>query len=206
MPSGPLVQTIQSSFTTALVMGAIALIYAVVVRFAWKVPWTEVAARIGLRVGSGRYYGYAAVALVLGVGATLALQFAASNETNSASPYLIFRGQALSPLVMLAIFSYGMVNAGFAEELLFRGLIAGAVGRRMSLRNANAVQAVIFLLPHLLILLVAPNLWWVLIPLVLALGLMLGWLRLASGSLWPSVLMHGGGNTLVGVLYLAGVL
>ena len=187
-------------------MSVIALIYAVVVRFAWKVPWREVAARIGFRSGPRRYYGYAAVALVLGVAATVALQAAASHETNSASPYLVFRGQALSPLVLLAILSYGMVNAGFGEELLFRGLIAGAVGRRMSLRVANALQALIFLLPHLLILLVAPNLWWVMIPFVLGFGLVLGWLRIASGSLWPPVLVHGGSNTLVGVLYLAGLL
>ena len=43
---------------------------------------------------------------------------------------------------------YGVVKTGFAEELLFRGLIAGSLGRRLPLVWANLLQALIFLLPH----------------------------------------------------------
>ena len=47
---------------------------------------------------------------------------------------------------------YGVVKTGFPEELLFRGLIAGSLSRRFSLLWANVVQALIFLIPHLLVL------------------------------------------------------
>ncbi len=84
-------------------------------------------------------------------------------------------------------------------------LIAGALHRRMVQWKANVLQAAVFLLPHLLILLVAPEQWWSLILIVGVLGLVSGWLRMASGSVWPAVLVHGGANTVVGLLYAAGV-
>jgi membrane protease YdiL (CAAX protease family) len=47
---------------------------------------------------------------------------------------------------------YGVVKSGFIEELLFRGLIGGRLSRRFSLLWANVVRALIFLIPHLLVL------------------------------------------------------
>jgi membrane protease YdiL (CAAX protease family) len=199
-----LAHSVQTSLTTASVFIAIAAIYALVVRYVGKVAWREIPQRIGLTVGAPRFYGYAAVALLCSLPLIHLMQHATAGE-NTSSPYLAFRGRGFSVLVVMAVFAYGMVSAGFGEELLFRGLIAGAFDRRMVKWKANVAQAIVFLLPHLLILLVAPGQWWSLIPFVSAFGLVLGWLRLSSGSIWPAVLVHGGGNTVLGLLYAGGV-
>src|SRR6185295_4549290 len=77
---------------------------------------------------------------------------------------------------------YGVVQTAFAEEFLFRGLIAGSLSRRLPILWANNVQALIFLLPHLFILLFAPEAWGIL-PIVFAGALFFGWVRIKSGSI-----------------------
>ncbi len=72
--------------------------------------------------------------------------------------------------------------------------VAGVLFRRLPFWNANLLQASIFLLPHLLILLVAPTLWASVIFLPLGLGIFAGWLRFSSGSIGPSVLVHAVAN------------
>ena len=60
-------------------------------------------------------------------------------------------------------------------------------------------QALLFLLPHLLILRVAPELWPVL-PLVFAGALLLGWIRIKSGSIVGPWLMHVSGNVTMALM------
>ena len=88
---------------------------------------------------------------------------------------------------------YGVVRTGLAEELLFRGLIAGSLSRRLPEVWANVVQALIFLAPHLLVLLVMPEMWWIM-PLVFAGALFAGWLRIRSGSILGPWLIHASAN------------
>ena len=113
-----------------------------------------------------------------------------------------FKGSMIAPFVharpTLAVLgsalAYGVLSTGFPEELLFRGLIGGALFRRLPFWKANALQAVIFALPHLLLLLVAPSLWPLAVTLPLGLGLLLGWLRHRAESIWPAVLVHAVSN------------
>lgn len=86
-----------------------------------------------------------------------------------------------------------MVKTGFAEELLFRGLIAGSLGRRLPLVWANVLQALVFLLPHLLILVTRPELWG-LLPIVFGTSLFLGWARFRSQSILGPWLAHAAAN------------
>ena len=88
---------------------------------------------------------------------------------------------------------YGVVKTGFPEELLFRGLIAGSLSRRLSLLWANFWQALIFLLPHLLLLFIMPEMWWHL-PFVFAGALFAGWVRIRSGSIVGPWLLHATAN------------
>ena len=88
---------------------------------------------------------------------------------------------------------YGLVQTGFAEEFLFRGLIAGSLARRLRLRWANLTQALIFLLPHLLVLSIMPEMGWI-IPVILAGALFAGWARIESGSILGPWLIHGSVN------------
>jgi membrane protease YdiL (CAAX protease family) len=52
---------------------------------------------------------------------------------------------------------YGFVKTGLPEELFFRGLISGGLSRRFSPLWANLGQALIFLVPHLLVLRIMPE-------------------------------------------------
>ena len=70
-------------------------------------------------------------------------------------------------------FLYGVVKTGFPEELLFRGLIAGSLSRRLPLLWANLGQALIFVVPHLFVLRIMPEMWGFL-PIVFIGSLFLG--------------------------------
>lgn len=87
----------------------------------------------------------------------------------------------------------GLVPA-FAEELFFRGFLQNALRTRQSVAASVAVSAVVFGLFHVIVtdsLLVERFL-----PTTL-LGLVLGWLAVQSGSIWPGVLLHATHNGLL---------
>lgn len=78
------------------------------------------------------------------------------------------------------------------EELLFRGVLLSALLRHLRVVPAALASAALFALVHL------PDLhWqWYALPNLALLGVALAWLRLRSGSLWPSVIAHGCNNLL----------
>lgn len=88
----------------------------------------------------------------------------------------------------LAVASIGPL----VEELLFRGVLLSALLRRMRPARAVPISAVLFALVHL------PDLrWlWYALPNLALLGVVLAWLRLRSGSLWPAVIAHACNNLL----------
>ena len=153
----------------------------------------EVARRAGLQLGEKRYLLYS-LGFALAT-AILLILFPPPLEPTlrPGSAAKAFAGLGFSlPTVVLALL-YGVVKTGFSEEFLFRGLIAGSLGRRLPFVWANLLQAVIFLAPHLLLLLVAPELWTIL-PLVFAGGFLMGWLRIKSGSILAPWLLHATAN------------
>ena len=155
----------------------------------------EIAVRAGLRRCEPRYLGYAAVfalattligLVVEGVWKT------AHWGSGQGQTYRLVAGIGLVRALPIALL-YGVIKTGFCEEVLFRGLIAGSLSRRLAFAWANFWQAVIFVLPHLLVLRVSPGAWkW--LPLVFLLGLVLGALRIKSGSILPTWLIHAWGN------------
>ena len=92
----------------------------------------------------------------------------------------------------MALF-YGVVKTGFAEEFLFRGLVAGSLSRHFSVLWANLMQALIFLVPHLFVLFVMPEMSGIL-PLIFVGSLFLGWVRIKSGSMVGPWLVHASAN------------
>jgi membrane protease YdiL (CAAX protease family) len=100
----------------------------------------------------------------------------------------------LGPLTLAGAFAYEFFFTALGEELLFRGLLGGALLQRFGLLAGNSLQTAIFVLPHLLILIVSPGLWW-LVLLAAGGGWGLGWLRYQTGSILPPMLMHAIGNT-----------
>lgn len=81
--------------------------------------------------------------------------------------------------------------------MLFRGLIGGWLGRRLRFGAANGIQAFVFTLPRLLLLTEALHLWPVVFLGPFPMGLMAGWLRLKSSSIFPGWIVHGLGNVFV---------
>ena len=156
----------------------------------------EVARRAGLQMGEVKYIGYSVLATLLIIAALLIWPPPVESFTREGSAQHNFNGLGLTGQAIIMALLYGIIKTGFAEELLFRGLIAGSIGRRLSLLWANVVQAIIFLLPHLLILLVMPEMWGLLI-FVFVTALFKGWLRIKSGSIVGPWILHGVINVVV---------
>jgi Predicted metal-dependent membrane protease len=91
------------------------------------------------------------------------------------------------PLVLVVI-SVGPL----VEELLFRGVLLSALLQRWHAGWAVTLTSLAFALIHL------PGLQyqWYALPGLALLALVLAWLRLRSGSIWPAVVAHGVNNLL----------
>ncbi|HEY1378063.1 MAG TPA: type II CAAX endopeptidase family protein [Gemmataceae bacterium] len=156
----------------------------------------EIARRAGLQLGDTRYIGYSLIAALATVAALTVWPPPLAPFLREGSPQRAFAGLGLGGQAVVMALLYGVVQTGFPEELLFRGLIAGSLARRLSGGWANLLQALIFLAPHLLVLLVMPEMWWV-IPLVFGGALFAGWLRIRSGSIIGPWLIHASANVAV---------
>jgi membrane protease YdiL (CAAX protease family) len=73
------------------------------------------------------------------------------------------------------------VYPAVVEELAFRGLILPFLTSRMPVVHAVIVSSAAFAILHM---------DWLFLPFLFGLGLVLGWLRVASGSLIPPMLVH----------------
>jgi membrane protease YdiL (CAAX protease family) len=161
-----------------------------------KRTFSEILRRAGLQLGAMRYVAYSAAFAVASVAVLIIWPPTLEPFTREGSPQQPFVGLGLGwPAVPMALL-YGVVKTGFPEELLFRGLIAGSLSRRISLLWANLGQALIFFIPHLLVLRVMPEMWG-LLPVIFAGSLLWGWVRIKSGSIIGSWLMHATGNVAI---------
>jgi len=98
----------------------------------------------------------------------------------------VIAGIATTPgRVVLAILVVGVL-APLVEELVFRGLLYGYVEGRFGAIAALIVSSLAFAAAH-----VEP----IHVALVLPIGVLLGWTRLHTGSLWPAIAAHIANNT-----------
>lgn len=185
-----------------LLFGVPFLCYLAWHKWRHKRRLAEIARRAGLQCGETRYVGYSLAFAAVSVALLLLWSPAADIFVRVGSPQRVFRGLGVSGLSVTLALLYGVVKTGFAEEFLFRGLLAGSLARRLPLRWANLAQAFIFFLPHLLTLRVMPELRWFL-PFVLAGALVKGWLRIKSDSILGPWLIHAASNVTTCLLVAA---
>ena len=183
-----------TAVSNVLLLGGIPFaVYFLWHRLRHKRGFGEVARRAGLQVGDPKYVAYSAAFAAVSVAALLLWSPPIEVFTREGSPQRAFLGLGITGTSVAMALLYGVVKTGFAEELLFRGLIAGSLGRRLPLVWANLIQALIFLLPHLLVLTVMPEMWG-LLPLVFGTSLFLGWARIRSESILGPWLVHAAAN------------
>ncbi|GHC77197.1 hypothetical protein GCM10007079_14190 [Nocardiopsis terrae] len=154
----------------------------------------EALTRVGASRGSASAYGWALLLLP-----PLLL-------TSWLSIVLVPAGVLTAPGVSIALItSVGAVVAvvlrAFGEEALFRGLLAGALIRRLGFLWGNLSQSALFLIPHTALLLVDTRLWPVL-PVQFAAGWLLGWLRHRTGTFLPGAAVHAVVNVGAGLIAL----
>jgi len=185
---------ILSALLQLAVLGGVPfLIYSVYQKWFRKRTFQETAQLAGLQLCAWRYLAFSLVFALIGVAVVVIWPPPLAPMIRPGSAQRPFVGLGLSARAIIKALLYGVVQTGLTEELLFRGLIAGSLSRRSRLLWANIIQAMVFVLPHLLILQFAPEMWW-LLPIVFGGSLVYGWVRIKSGSILGSWLMHASGN------------
>ena len=113
-------------------------------------------------------------------------------------------GRAISPELRIPLVLVVTSVGPLVEELLFRGVLLSALLNpvlipRRRIGWAVLISSLAFALVHL------PGLNWqaYALPQLMLLALVLAWLRLHSGSIWPGVLAHGSYNLLAVAAWFA---
>src|SRR3546814_20621174 len=70
----------------------------------------------------------------------------------------------------------------FIEEIIFRGLLFGWLRKHLRFLLAAPVVALLFAVAHQV---------WMLVPVLFFMGLVLAAATERSGSLWPTIILHG---------------
>jgi membrane protease YdiL (CAAX protease family) len=188
---------IVSALVNVLALAGIPFLgYFIIQRIRHKRTFAEALRRTGVQTGDPRYIGYCAIFAAGIVAILLIWPPPLEPLLRAGSPQKPFAGLGISGTAAILALLYGVIQTGFSEELLFRGLIAGSLSRVLPGYSANLIQALIFLLPHLLVLRVMPELW-LLIPLIFAAALFLGWVRIRSDSILGPWLVHASANVAI---------
>jgi hypothetical protein len=93
---------------------------------------------------------------------------------------------------VLSIIAVNAVLIGVSEEVMFRGVLLGALRQRLSLWIAIVVSSLLFGLVHVANVLLTGNLKIASLQAVSAflLGMFFAILRLRTGALWPPIVIH----------------
>ena len=159
--------------------------------------WDEVLGKIGWQ-GSRPIFFLWSLGAVIVVGGLGWLAFQAVPSEVLQDPNINisdYAGWTLSLTSFLLVWLREAIYVALGEEILFRGFLGGWLFRRLGFARGNTVQALVFLLPHLVLLLVSRSLWPVILVQLIA-GWLLGWLRYRSSSILPGWLAHSLTNAL----------
>jgi membrane protease YdiL (CAAX protease family) len=131
--------------------------------------------------GAGAAMGFATFGLATGLSAALRA-LVGVDEARYADEYLS-AGLGWT-IIILSV----CVQPAVIEELAFRGVIFSSLRETLSPFEAILVSSVMFMVIHLMV---------PMFPFLLVIGLMLGWLRHRTGSMYPGIALHFTHNLLV---------
>jgi uncharacterized protein len=168
-------------FSLAVPAVVAALVAIMITRWRGNGPVVDLRLKFGLRdVGIGVACGVAGVFVTIPAGM---LWTAWVGEENASSAVgRIFAGMRLNPWLVVMVFLTVWLLAPLCEEILYRGLLWGAMERRVwSGWVILVISTVIFALAHG---------EWSRTPLLLVIGLPIGLARLLSGGLPAAIIAH----------------
>jgi len=172
------------------------LIYIAVRKWRGE-KWGEISKKIGWHGSRPGYFlwGFGVTILTAGLG-WLAFQAIPSEVLQDPNINIsAYSGWPLSLTSFLVVLLQEAIYVALGEEIFFRGFLGGWLVRRLGFKIGNIVQALIFLLPHLFLLLVSLSLWPIIVVQAIT-GWLLGWLRYRSDSILPGWLVHSLVNAL----------
>ena len=177
-----------------IILSIPSIIYIAVQRRRGK-KWGEVMGDIGWQSCELKYYLWGiGIAILLGGLSWLALRFVPlyvlQDPNVNVSKYTEWTP---SVATFLLVWLKEAIYVALGEEIFFRGFLGSWLIRRFGFARGNIAQALIFLLPHLLLLLISIHFWPVILVQLLA-GWLIGWLRYHSDSILPGWLAHSLNN------------
>ena len=102
------------------------------VKLRERVPWRDIAGRLGLVAGERGAYRWAGALSLVAIGTSVVtwslMPAGLADDPNLATSSFV--GRPLTLMSFPAATVYGLIETGLGEELLFRGLIGGWLGRR----------------------------------------------------------------------------
>jgi hypothetical protein len=160
----------------------------------WLIPCGRDVAPALRRAGPPGWYAASAGLAVCTFALASAVVYVAVEATGA-------EGISYSKVFLEAGYGWGVVvllvavSPAVMEELAFRGVVLSGLQRVLGVRDAVIVSSLMFMVLHLTVLS---------FPFLFAMGLLLGYLRVRSGSLYPCMLLHFTHNLLVLVGEMAG--
>lgn len=188
--------------TTEFVLGMLALQSAIPIAvIQWiivhrrRLPWSV----LGLRTASPHWYAGAVVITFMVLPLVAYVNYL--SQTLSGGPVRnpqidILGPVALSPGGFVGLLIMAGIVAPFVEEIVFRGLLYGWLRARFGVNSGIALSSAGFALAHGI-----P----ILMPALFVHGAILAMVYQRSGSLWPSVIVHGLFNAVMIVALYAAV-
>lgn len=195
-------------FVVFVIFGGMAipvLSYAAIVRSGDGLEWKEIRRRLGLTIGAGRWWAVG-VATAAGYGILYASIVWMAKGFGTSTPILSGVLSYENPVqVVIALLCIIVIVTRLWEEVVFRGLVAGLLFRRLNFWTANAIQSLTTMVPSLTGVILLGSGWRasaVFAAGAIAAGLFFGWLRDRSDSIGPTWLIRA----VPGVLFLVGVI
>lgn len=178
------------------------LVY-IVVRKIQHHAWKDIFSKLGWRLPPLKYVGIGlGMGLVPGL-LTLFLPnlFPADLLDQEQIAQTVYSTWDLSIATFFLIFAREAIYTALGEEVFFRGFLGGMLFRKFGFAVGNIIQAILFLLPHLILLVLSLKLWPLLVVQLLG-GWLYGWLYHESNSILPGWLSHSLGNAFGALMFM----